>query len=341
MNKKITNYTNEIAAKAFDAFQKNYENYFKGYSQEDIEKCQEDFEYHTLFLLNSIALNSKALFLDYCKWVRDLFLNLAIPIDSVVESLNLIAETIREIIGEDVGKVAEEYVEQGIEELKKASEMQEAYIYPLKNYLEEYINLIFAGKRHEAFKMIVNLISNGTDIKDIYNFIFREALYKVGLLWQFGKISVAHEHFFTASTQLIMSQLYPYIFSKAVPKNGIVVVGACVSGELHEIGLRMVCDLLELEGFDTHYLGANTPASGIVKYAYEKNAKSILLSATITFHLEKLKEMIEEIRSEPRMKDVKIIVGGRPFTIDKELYKTVGADATASDVSELKNLLLY
>jgi len=41
------------------------------------------------------------------------------------------------------------------------------------------------------------------------------------------------------------------------------------------------------------------------------------------------------------MKDVKIIVGGRPFTIDKELYKTVGADATASDVSELKNLLLY
>lgn len=340
MNQKLTIYASKIATKAFDDFQKNYGNYLKRYSQEDIRKCQEDFEYHTLFLLSSISLNSEALFLDYCKWFRELSLSLGIPIESVVESFNLIVKATQEIIGGEVGKVAERYVELGIKELKKASESQETYFNPLKNYLEEYINLIFSGKRNEAFKMILNLISSGTEIRDIYNFIFREALYKVGLLWQFGKITVVHEHFFTASTQLIMSQLYPYIFSKAVPRNGIVVVGACVSGELHEIGLRMVCDLLELEGFDTHYLGANTPASGIIEYAYEKNAKAILLSATITFHLEKLKEMIEEIRSDPRMKDVKIIVGGRPFTIDKELYKTVGADATASDVSELKNLLL-
>ncbi len=169
MNEKLTIRTNEISTKAFDDFQKKHENYFKDYSEENIRKCLEDFEYHTLFLLNSISLNSEALFLDYCKWVREVFLNLAILIESIVESLNLIVEAIREIVGLEVGKVAERYVELCIKELKrKTSEIQETYFNPLKTYLEEYINLIFAGKRNEAFKMIVNLVSNGTDISDIY-----------------------------------------------------------------------------------------------------------------------------------------------------------------------------
>jgi hypothetical protein len=39
-------------------------------------------------------------------------------------------------------------------------------------------------------------------------------------------------------------------------------VAACVSGELHEIGVRMLCDLLEMEGWNTIYLGANVPTAG-------------------------------------------------------------------------------
>ena len=63
---------------------------------------------------------------------------------------------------------------------------------------------------------------------------------------------MAQEHYCTAATQLIMSQLYPYIFTTG--KNGRVLVGTCVSGDLHEIGVRMVSDFFEMEGWDTFYL---------------------------------------------------------------------------------------
>ena len=42
-----------------------------------------------------------------------------------------------------------------------------------------------------------------------------------------------------------------------INKNGLKFVAACVTEDLHEVGLRMVSDILELEGCNTLYLGAN------------------------------------------------------------------------------------
>ncbi|GFR36671.1 cobalamin B12-binding domain-containing protein [Thermobrachium celere] len=137
---------------------------------------------------------------------------------------------------------------------------------------------------------------------------------------------------------MIMTQLYPYIFNER--KNGRTIVGACVSGELHEIGIRMVCDLLEMDGFDTHYLGANMPVYDIIEYAHKKSASAILLSVTLTTHLNTLKNMIKEIKKDERLKDVKVIVGGRPFLIDENLYKIVGADFYSVDSDDIKPHLM-
>jgi MerR family transcriptional regulator, light-induced transcriptional regulator len=90
-------------------------------------------------------------------------------------------------------------------------------------------------------------------------------------MWQAGRITVAHEHYFTAATQFIMSEFYPLIH-KHIVKNGRAAAAACVAGELHEIGLRMSADLLEWEGWQTFYLGANTPPLSISDMIREKKA---------------------------------------------------------------------
>jgi len=56
-----------------------------------------------------------------------------------------------------------------------------------------------------------------------------------------NEVSVAQEHYCTAATQLIMSQLYPHIF--AGEKTERTLIATCVAGDLHEIGIRMVSDL--------------------------------------------------------------------------------------------------
>ncbi len=119
----------------------------------------------------------------------------------------------------------------------------------------------------------------GGAIQDLYIHVFQCVQRELGRLWQINQITVAQEHYCSASTQLIMSQLYPYIF--AGEKNGRKMVAACLGGELHEIGLRMVADIFEMGGWDTFYLGANTPPESIVQMLVVEQAELLALSATM------------------------------------------------------------
>ncbi len=107
---------------------------------------------------------------------------------------------------------------------------------PTSELLARYVETLLAGNREEAAGLVMQAVDNGVSIRDIYLHVFKPGLYEVGRLWQSGRITVAHEHYFSAATQLIMSELYPRIH-RHTAKNSGVVVAACVSGELHEIGL--------------------------------------------------------------------------------------------------------
>jgi MerR family transcriptional regulator, light-induced transcriptional regulator len=107
--------------------------------------------------------------------------------------------------------------------------------------------------------------------------------YEVGRLWQVNEISVAQEHYCTAATQLVMSQLYPQLF--ASEKTAGTLVAACVAGDLHEIGLRMVTDFFEMAGWNTFYVGSNMPTEEIVDTLVLRRADVLGISATISSHL--------------------------------------------------------
>ena len=46
-------------------------------------------------------------------------------------------------------------------------------------------------------------------IRDVYLLVFQPCQREVGRLWEAGRITVAQEHYCTAATQVIMSQLAP------------------------------------------------------------------------------------------------------------------------------------
>lgn len=133
-----------------------------------------------------------------------------------------------------------------------------------------------------------------------------------------------------------MGQLYPLIF--ATPKKDLVFVGTCVGGELHELGVRMVSDFLELAGWNTYYLGANTPMKSIVETLVKEGANVVGISVTMSFHIDEAVKLIEMIRSDMRCKSIKIMVGGYPFIVDDQLWKTIGADGYAQNARDAVNV---
>jgi methylmalonyl-CoA mutase cobalamin-binding domain/chain len=196
----------------------------------------------------------------------------------------------------------------------------------------DYLRYLLAAKRKEAAEVVVNAVKNGVSVKDVYLRVFQPVLYEVGDLWQRNLVSVAQEHYCTAATQFTMSLLYPYIFSGK--QAGHRFVGCCVGGELHEIGMRMVTDFFEMEGWDTYYMGANTPDEDVIRTIIDQKACVVGISVTMTFHLHLVGRLILRIRSRPECRDVKIMVGGYPFLANHQLWRGVGAHAFAADAHQ-------
>jgi methanogenic corrinoid protein MtbC1 len=207
---------------------------------------------------------------------------------------------------------------------------------PFAQIAGPYLEALLAADRSRAQQIITDALGEGLAIRDLYLGVFQPVQHEVGRLWLINKVSVAEEHFCTAATQTIMSALYPQIISSK--RIGRTMVAACVGSELHEIGIRMVADFFEMEGWDTYYIGAGISHSQILSVIEQQKPDLLALSATMTHHIQKVQELISVIRSAFTVVSPRIMVGGMPFNISPELWRTVGADLWASDAAQAVQL---
>ena len=200
-----------------------------------------------------------------------------------------------------------------------------------------FLEAIVAGNRRRAFEVADAALAGGMEIRALYLEVFQPALRDVGRLWQQNHITVADEHLATAIVQAAMARLYDRLFA-SVADSGPLMVAACAEGERHEVGLRMVCDILELDGWDTLFLGAAVPTPDLVRLICQHQPQVVALSVSITPNVPRVEEAIRAIREDCDSRPL-IVVGGRPFAADESLARRVGADMTAADAADAAELL--
>jgi methanogenic corrinoid protein MtbC1 len=298
------------------------------------EKCRQDAEFHLSYLRDAIVSDSPSLFADYVAWARIMLAARGIPAIDLARNLAVVRAALVERYDEAEATIGR-FVDGAIAELEaEAGELESAIdeTSPLGRLARDYMNALLDGDRRLASRLVLDAVDAGASVADVYLEVFQPVQHELGRLWQIDELSVAQEHFCTAATQLVMSQLYPRIFGGA--RNGLTLVATCVTGDLHEIGVRMISDFFEMEGWDTYYLGANAPTSAVVETLLERNADALAISATITSHVRDVVALVEAVRRRPECEKVKIVVGGYPFNVDRELWRRVGADGWARDARE-------
>ncbi len=201
-----------------------------------------------------------------------------------------------------------------------------------------YLAALRAGDRRRALAVVEDARSAGLGLPDLYLDVFQPALREIGRLWQENEITVAEEHLATAITQMSMGRLYPD-FCVAAGRNGRTLLAACAETEKHQVGLHMICDLLELEGWDATYLGAAVPPDSLVDMVLRDRPDVLALSVSIAPHLPQLRSLIAAVRAATGQAVPYILVGGRPFLDDPTLGHRVGADAMARDPAAAAALL--
>ncbi|MFP4531600.1 MAG: B12-binding domain-containing protein [Desulfobacterales bacterium] len=175
----------------------------------------------------------------------------------------------------------------------------------------DYLNQLLQGSRTACTQILQNLLDQDADIKTLYEDLFQRSLYEVGELWEYNKITVAREHLVTAITEGLLNLVYPRLFEKESRQQNKKAVISCAANEYHQIGGKMVADIFEMQGWDAHFLGANTPVDHMLTYIQEENPDLVGLSLSVYFNISELKAGIEAIRGNFGSLDV--LVGGQAF----------------------------
>ena len=323
---------------AYEYFQQ-YPDMEQKYGVKGRAACTKDTEYHLTYLSEAIAAQHPSFFANYIAWAKVLLSGMGIPSEDLAKNLQLMQiqlEKYLKIPQADLD-IVHKYIDHGLQQLPSLPTQIPSFIqesHPHAELAQQYLDYLLRGERQIASRLILDAVENkGINVKEIYLNVFQHAQYEIGRLWQMNKISVAQEHYCTAATQLIMSQLYAYIFSTE-KQQGKAMVATCVGGDLHELGVRMVADFFEMDGWDTYYLGANTPTSSVMQELKLREANLLAISVTMTFHLRAAEALITAVRSSPLCKNIKIMVGGHPFNLEANLWKQVGADGYARNAQE-------
>jgi methanogenic corrinoid protein MtbC1 len=305
------------------------------YSSHQKENFQKDVAWTLSFLAESIWAGQPVLFEEFVSWLKTFLISVKVPMKDVAESFELIKKRVNEVCSKEENEMVNPFLTKAISMLISDEQLisMPAMDNNLSTFAKKYLNHLLKGERNEALTLVLEEVKGGVHVKEMYVQVFQPVQYEIGRLWQTNKISVAQEHFCTGATQLVMSQLYPYSFTGE--RNSKKMVTACVPGELHEMGARMVTDFFELHGWDTYYLGANMPIESVVRYLSEIKPECLAISATMTFHVSAVEEMIRKIRSAPDVSpNLIILVGGYPFKVAEGLWASVGADGYAPNASE-------
>lgn len=302
------------------------------YGERQKKLYQEDTQYHLSYLTEAISASEPILFNEYLGWAKTFFASLPVTDEEIVENLELLKAELKNMLPSDAATITSSFINAGIHHYNNTPAVPDTFLLDSNKHKElalEYLENLIKGNKNSALQLIINAVKNGVSIKDLYLEVFQVTQKETGRLWQMSKISVAQEHFITAATQFIMSQLYPYLFNSSHKEKSIIV--SCIAGELHELGVRMVADLFEMEGWNSYYFGANIPELSLIKAVEEYKPNVIAISATMTFNLGSVAELIEKVKNNTKLQDVKILVGGHPFTLAEKLWKNMGADGFAKD----------
>ncbi len=213
--------------------------------------------------------------------------------------------------------------------------------------MHPFYNEFLSYLKEENKEKCVNFILDKLEKKQIkivefYNEILTPSLNNMFCDEKEEKSCIWKEHVRTSIIRTIIECCYPYILKERKeqgisPKNQKVVV-VCPSDEYHEIGARMIVDFFTLLGFESTFIGANTPKTEIETAIQHIKPKFVAISVTNYYNLVEAEKAIKLIKDKMKY-DGKIIVGGNAFKTNPEVYKRMGADYCLQTFDQIKKFL--
>lgn len=197
--------------------------------------------------------------------------------------------------------------------------------------------------KKSAVMYCLDLLKNQeVDILDLYSGVLTKELNEMTCKLDNHQICIWQEHVKTAIVRTIVECAYPYVEAKKeelnYPERGKAVV-LCPPEEYHDLGARMVADYLTVLGFETIFVGSNTPYQDFLNAVDVIKPELIAISVSNYYNLVVTKKVIAEIKGKLKS-ECQILVGGNAFHGSSDICKTIGADCCCATMEDIKKWVL-
>ena len=203
----------------------------------------------------------------------------------------------------------------------------------LMNMRSRLGDALLQGDRIACQTIISESIRLNVKTGQIYNELIGPALNHIGDLWHAGTVSVAHEHLATQ----ILYELIESIYESAtkMTANGMKIVVTSPEGERHWIGSKMFGNLLSIEGWNVHFLGAETPSPDLTNYVDETSSDVVALNAIFENSIPELEKYVTSLQS--LVKSPLIVIGGSKLIIQNiDIPDVILVDDMIAGITEIE-----
>lgn len=283
--------------------------------------------YETLeFLTASLATGEPRLFDGYVQWRLDVLGFRSQQTAELAAMLRLLAQFFAQhfgpISGAPLGRILAGGI--AIADGVEAPPVREPYAPALLAHVEEMTEHLVHGDINAARVLARRAEFQGLGYLRIASGLFQPALYAVGRLWQRNEITVAQEHLACSIAQTILTQIF--VRDEFSPRSGRKALFACVAGNSHALGLRLVCDGFELDGWSVQFLGANVPSEALIRHIDNWHPEVVCLSAALASQLAELRRLVVDLRERFGQNRPSIVVGGLATNKMERVWEWIGAD---------------
>lgn len=313
-----------------DRFYATYASAYERFGARGREATRQDLAYHLEFLRPVLEFGLLQPMVEYLRWLESVLAARAVPAQHLALSLDWLAEFYSSHLPPQDGLVVAEalraaragFLEAGTAPAAPPSPEEWPDTFPLEAAL-------LAGNQRAAMDVLTSCMDAGKSLVDVEIHVIQPALYRIGEKWQANVVSVAQEHMATAMVQALMT--VGLLRSEPPAAISRRVLLACVAGNDHAVGLRMVADAFQLGGWDVHYLGANVPTVSLIAHVSEWKPDLVGLSMSFAQQLPTVKAIIAQLAERFGNERPAVMVGGLAVNRFDRLPGIVGADAFGAD----------
>ncbi len=207
---------------------------------------------------------------------------------------------------------------------------------PLARMAAEYLLAVLEGDRHRAWHVVRTAASEGTPLEDLYRHLLAPAQAEIGRMWMQDEANIAEEHFVSSTTKWVVTRLQQLAVRQ--PPHGKTLLAAGVAGNQMDVGLHMLGDLFEIDGWQVVQLGADVPADDLAQAVELYQVDVVGLSVAMNNQFTALQAAVQAIRTSTGGQQVKILVGGRALEHASDLKEELDVDAIVHSLADARDL---